>query len=171
MPLSTCPQRKPCVKCFSLFLSLSLSPPLSVCLSVSPSISLLVRLSFQVEKWKNKGSRCLCVGVEVGVWMGVGCLCPPVRNNIVTLCYIGERERQREKEGERENENGREKEREKETGKQRTNRETHVESGTNRKDAQRKKKSTRQYTITRNSKTLHLRLFSYGERRLYCIKK
>ena len=48
------------------------------------------------------------------------------------------------REGERENENGREKESEKETGKQRTNRETHVESGTNQKDARRKKKAINQ---------------------------
>ena len=43
--------------------------------------------------------------------MEVGCLCPPVRNNIVTPCYMREGEREREREGERENENEREKER------------------------------------------------------------
>ena len=50
---------------------------------------------------------CACVwrvGVGVGVRIGVGYLCPPVRNNIVTPCYT--------REGERENESGREKERE-----------------------------------------------------------
>ena len=76
-------------------------------MSVSPSIGLLVRLSVRVEKWKNKWSRCLCVRVGVEVWIGVGCLCPPVCNDIVTPCYM------REGEIERENENEREKEREK----------------------------------------------------------
>ena len=62
----------------------------------------------------------MCVGVEVGVWMGVGCLCPPVRNDIVTPCYMREGEREREREGERENENGREKERKRRANKEQT---------------------------------------------------
>ena len=45
------------------------------------------------------------MGVEVGVWIGVGCLCPPVRNDIVTPCYI--REGERDRKGERQK--GREK--------------------------------------------------------------
>ena len=64
-------------------------------MSVSPSIGLLVRLSVQAEKRKNKRSRCLSVGVEVGLWMGVGCLCPPIYNDIVTP---RENENEREKE-------------------------------------------------------------------------
>ena len=45
---------------------------------------------------------CACVwrvGVEVGVGVriGVGYLCPPVRNDIVNPCYTREGEREREK--------------------------------------------------------------------------
>ena len=100
-------------------------PTLWEALSVSPSIGLLVCLSVQVEKWKNKLSRCLCVGVGVGVWMGVGCLCLKQRN---TCREWNKPKRCLEK---------------------------------------KKRQSTRQKTITKNSKTSHLRLFSYGENRLY----
>ena len=64
----------------------------------------------------------MCVGVEVEVWMGDGCLCSPARNDFVTPCYVRIGEREREREGERENENGREKERRKER-KRRANKE------------------------------------------------
>ena len=40
-----------------------------------------------------------------GVWMGVGCFCPPVHNDIVTPCYMREGESERD---EREREKGRE---------------------------------------------------------------
>ena len=33
--------------------------------------------------------------VEVGVWMGVGCLYAPVLNNFVTPCYMREEEREK----------------------------------------------------------------------------
>ena len=28
------------------------------------------------------------VSGELGVWMGVGCSCPPVRNDILTPCHL-----------------------------------------------------------------------------------
>ena len=37
---------------------------------------------------KNERSGCLCVRVGVGVWMGVGRPCPPVRNDIVTPRHL-----------------------------------------------------------------------------------
>ena len=46
----------------------------------------------QVEKWENERFRffffgmCVCGGH--GVWMKVGCPCPPVRNDIVTPCHL-----------------------------------------------------------------------------------
>ena len=47
----------------------------------------------RVEKWKNKRfGYFLCVfvcrRVGNGVWMGVGCPCPPIRNDIVTLHHL-----------------------------------------------------------------------------------
>ena len=56
-------------------------------LSVRP----LVR-NDRVEKWENERFRyflCMFVcGRGVGVWMGVGCPCPPVRNDIVTPRHL-----------------------------------------------------------------------------------
>ena len=68
----------------TVYLSFQLQT-LDEALSVSQSIGLLVRLSIRMEKWKNKGSRCLCVEVEVGVWIGVGCPCPPVATLVFSL--------------------------------------------------------------------------------------
>ena len=47
----------------------------------------------QVEKWENERFTCslgLCVwdGVRHGMWMGVGCPCPPVHDDIVTPRYL-----------------------------------------------------------------------------------
>ena len=62
-----------------------------LCSSVSSSVRRSVR-GHRVEKWKNKRYRDFlwlseCWG-WVGVWMGVGCPCPPVRNNIVTPRHL-----------------------------------------------------------------------------------
>ena len=46
----------------------------------------------RVKKWKNECFgyfSCMFVyGVGFGVWMGVGCPCPPVRNDIVTPRHL-----------------------------------------------------------------------------------
>ena len=59
-----------------------------LCPPVRPLVSLLVRHGHRVEKWGNERFRYfLCMfecGWWFGVWMGVGCPCPPVRNDIVT---------------------------------------------------------------------------------------
>ena len=64
----------------------------SVGLSVGPSF----RPSARVEKWENKRFRsflCMCLCWKagwVGRWvsMGVGCPCPPLRNDIVTPRHL-----------------------------------------------------------------------------------
>jgi len=64
-----------------------------LCPSVRPSIG----SGHRVEKWGNERFRYFLCMFEcwgwVGVWMGVGCPCPPVRNDIVTprhlfSCYL-----------------------------------------------------------------------------------
>ena len=56
--------------------------------SVVPSVCRSVGPSARVEKWENerfRSSLLMCPCWEGGwVWMGVGCPCPPVRNEIVT---------------------------------------------------------------------------------------
>ena len=59
---------------------------------VRPSVRRSVRNS-RVEKWKNECFRCffgyVCWwGAGHGEWMGVGCPCPPIRNNIVTPRHL-----------------------------------------------------------------------------------
>ena len=63
-----------------------------------------------------------------------------------------------------------EREREKETGKQRTNRETHVESGTNQKDARSSKKAINQ-TKHNHMKFQNLALTTFFLRRAAFIGK
>ena len=71
-----------------------------LCPSVGPSVRRSVRLSVRpsarVEKWEKERFRsflCMCQcwkGRWVGrwVWMGVGCPCPTIRNNIVTPRHL-----------------------------------------------------------------------------------
>ena len=60
-----------------------------LCPSVGPSVGPSVRHGDRVE---NERFRCFMCKFEcwrwVGVWMGVGCPCPPVRNDIVTPCHL-----------------------------------------------------------------------------------
>ena len=62
-----------------------------LCPSVGPSVGPLVR-GHWVEKWENKHFwyfLCLLVCWRwVGVWLGVRCPCPPVRNDIVTPRHL-----------------------------------------------------------------------------------
>ena len=57
-----------------------------------PSVRWSVRSGDRVEKWKNERfGYFLCMfvyGVGFGVWIGVGCPCPPVRNDIVTPRHL-----------------------------------------------------------------------------------
>ena len=87
------------------FLVTDKQPYKRISLSVGPSVGLLVYplvRGDRVEKWRNERFEhylCMfvCVGVEVGMWMGVRCLCPPVRNDIVTprhLFLSSEKERE-----------------------------------------------------------------------------
>ena len=59
--------------------------------SVSPLVHPLVR-DDRVEKQKNNRFRYFLrmfeCGMGVGVWMGVGCPCPPVRNDILTPLHL-----------------------------------------------------------------------------------
>ena len=65
----------------------------SVCPLVRPSIGPLVRWSVTHESKSGKTSVldiflvCVLVGGH-GVWMGVGCPCPPVRNDVVTPRHL-----------------------------------------------------------------------------------
>ena len=62
-----------------------------LCSSVRWSVSLLVRRSVEVIKLKSGKMSVLdtvYVCLEFGVWMGVGCPCPPVRNDIVTPRHL-----------------------------------------------------------------------------------
>ena len=68
----------------------------SICPSVCPSIHLSIHWSVrrgdQVDKWKNERfGYFLCMfvyGVGFWVWMGAGCPCPSVRNDIVTSLHL-----------------------------------------------------------------------------------
>ena len=75
-----------------------------LCPSVSPSVGPSVGRGDRVEKWKNERfGYFLCMfvcgggvgwGVDgVGVRMGVGCPCPPVRNDIVTPRHLFAKDR------------------------------------------------------------------------------
>ena len=59
---------------------------------VRPSVRPSVRHGHRVEKWENERFRFFLCMFEcegwVGVWIGVGCPCPPVRNDIVTPCHL-----------------------------------------------------------------------------------
>jgi len=64
--------------------------------SVGPLVRWSVGPCQRVEKWENERFRsflCMCLcwkGRWMGrwVWMGVGCRCPPVRNDIVTPRHL-----------------------------------------------------------------------------------
>merc|ERR1712025_1482721 len=63
-----------------------------LCPSVRPLGRWSVRHGNRVEKWENERFRyffCMfeCLG-WVEVWIGVGCPCPPVRNDIVTPRHL-----------------------------------------------------------------------------------
>ena len=67
-------------------------PRISIRGSVRPSVRRSIRHGDRVEKWENERFRNFLVMFEcwgwVGVWMGVGCPSPPVRNNIVTQHHL-----------------------------------------------------------------------------------
>ena len=69
----------------------TLHPALSVRPSVGPSVRWSVR-GDRVEKWENERFRyflyVFVCGAEFGVWIGYGCPCPPVRNDIVTPRHL-----------------------------------------------------------------------------------
>ena len=89
----------PCIQLVNVNRNDSTLKTFSFLLRTRNSVRGFVRPSIRgdrVEKWKNE--RCgyfLCMfvyGVGFGLWMGVGCPCPPVRNDIVTprhLFFLG----------------------------------------------------------------------------------
>ena len=59
-----------------------------LCPFVGPLVHLLVRWFVVIELKSGETSVLNSLCVVVGVWMGVGCPCPPARNDIVTPRHL-----------------------------------------------------------------------------------
>ena len=83
------------LSCLSFFLGfLILVADTQLCMRLCPAVRPSVGSGHRVEKWGNRRFTFryyLCMfecWLWVGLWMGVGCPCPPVRNDIVTPCHL-----------------------------------------------------------------------------------